>query len=156
MLRKVISGGQSGVDRAALDAALECNIPIGGYCPLGRLAEDGPIPDKYPLVELKTPSHPARTKRNIDEADATLILIADETDLTGGTLLSMRICLEASRVSGKAFGIIDMSHVEAVHNTTRFFRENPGTVNVAGPRESKHIGIYEQAKTLLLDVFKAN
>lgn len=157
MLTKVISGGQTGVDRAALDAALECGLAIGGYCPLGRLAEDGRIPGTYPLVELPTPNYPARTRRNVQVADATLVLIDAADDMAGGTLLTQRVCLEECQRSGKAFCIAAMSHEHgmgnAVGSLTRHF--DGTTLNVAGPRESKCPGIYARAKAFLLEVFKA-
>ena len=65
MLRKVISGGQTGVDRAGLDAALQAGITIGGYCAKGRTAEDGTIPDHYPMIELESPESFYRTEKNV-------------------------------------------------------------------------------------------
>src|SRR5262245_2006637 len=75
MLKKIISGGQTGVDRAALDVALELGIPGGGWCPKGRRAEDGPIPDRYPLTETPSEHYPQRTEWNVRDADGTLVLI---------------------------------------------------------------------------------
>ena len=74
MLDKLISGGQTGVDRAALDVGLALGLAVGGWCPKGRRAEDGPIPDRYPLVETPERNYQARTRRNIEDADGTLIL----------------------------------------------------------------------------------
>ena len=74
MIKKIISGGQTGVDRAALDAALELGIEVGGWCPKGRLAEDGTVPDKYPLKEMDTNAYPARTEQNVIDSDGTLII----------------------------------------------------------------------------------
>jgi len=74
MLRKVVSGGQTGVDRAGLDAAVNAGFPIGGYCPKGRLAEDGTIPEKYPMIELDSPESYYRTEKNVQDSDGTLIL----------------------------------------------------------------------------------
>lgn len=71
---RVISGGQTGVDRAALDVALELGLPCGGWCPAGRRAEDGPIPARYPLTETAGADYVERTRRNVVEADATLVL----------------------------------------------------------------------------------
>src|SRR5262245_54833883 len=86
---KIISGGQSGVDRAALDVALELGIPCGGWCPKGRRAEDGPLPDRYPLDETQTSFYPERTRRNVRDSDGTLIL-ADGA-AKGGTALTIEL-----------------------------------------------------------------
>ena len=89
MIEKIISGGQTGVDRAALDVALELGIPCGGWCPKGRLAEDGPIPLRYPLEETRSKKYPTRTKKNVLAADATLILTRGAADR--GTALTIRL-----------------------------------------------------------------
>jgi predicted Rossmann-fold nucleotide-binding protein len=87
-LDKFISGGQTGVDRAGLDAAMEAGIPVGGYCPKDRLAEDGTIPIRYPLTELTGGGYPARTEKNVMESDGTLSL--NDGTLSGGTSLTSR------------------------------------------------------------------
>src|SRR6202048_4111123 len=87
MLRKIISGGQTGADRAGLDFAIETGLEHGGYVPKGRKAEDGRIADRYILVELRTSSYPARTRKNIEESDGTVILSL-ERRLSGGTKLT--------------------------------------------------------------------
>src|SRR5437868_7117285 len=94
---KIISGGQTGVDRAALDVAIELGIPHGGWCPRGRRAEDGVIPPRYQLAEHESPSYDDRTRRNVAESDATLILCDQEATrpLQGGTKLT---CDEARRL----------------------------------------------------------
>lgn len=74
MLAQIISGGQTGVDRAGLDAALGLGIPCGGWCPRGRRALDGRIPDQYPLRETEARNYNRRTEWNIRDSDATLIL----------------------------------------------------------------------------------
>ena len=73
MISKIISGAQSGVDRAALEFALKFNIPHGGWIPKGRLAEDGPLPEKYQLQEMPTSSYPKRTEQNVIDSDGTVI-----------------------------------------------------------------------------------
>jgi hypothetical protein len=87
VLRKIISGGQTGADRAGLDFAIETGLEHGGYVPRGRKAEDGRIDDKYHLVELSTNSYPARTRRNIEESDGTVIFSLERL-LSGGTKLT--------------------------------------------------------------------
>ena len=75
-LRRIVSGGQTGVDRAALDVGLAWGLPIGGWCPRGRTAEDGPIPARYPLRETESAKYDVRTRRNVRDSDGTLILTA--------------------------------------------------------------------------------
>ncbi len=75
LVKKVISGGQTGVDRAALDAAVELGIAIGGWLPKGRRTEDGPLDAKYPLLEMATSDYPSRTRQNTIDSDTTLILV---------------------------------------------------------------------------------
>jgi len=97
MLRKVISGGQTGVDRAGLDAAMEAGIPIGGFCPKGRLAEDGTIPEIYPLEELESPESHCRTEKNVIDSDGTLIL--NKGELTHGTRLTLDFTIQYCKPS---------------------------------------------------------
>ncbi|MGC8917424.1 MAG: putative molybdenum carrier protein [Thermoanaerobaculum sp.] len=145
---KVISGGQTGVDRAALDAALELGLPCGGFCPRGRRAEDGRIPDRYPLVELASPSYAARTWANVRAADATLVLASQP--LSGGT----RLTVEACQRLGKPFLVVDPTDPQALERTTRWLRQIPVAVlNVAGPRESQRPGIYACALAFLRALF---
>src|SRR5688572_16678238 len=89
---KIISGGQTGVDRAALDVALELGLPCGGWCPKGRKAEDGVIDPKYPLQETSTDDYPQRTEKNVQDSDATLILTRGKPD--GGTALTRSLARE--------------------------------------------------------------
>ena len=92
MLKKIISGGQTGADRAALDFAIRWKIPHGGWLPRGRLAEDGPLPDKYRLDEMPSESHAARTQQNVIDSDGTLIIARGK--LTGGTDLTREMALK--------------------------------------------------------------
>src|SRR5207247_8623955 len=89
MLTKLISGGQTGVDRAALDVALELGLPCGGWCPRGRRAEDGPIDARYPLQETRSAAYPVRTRWNVRDADGTLILMRGRPDR--GTALTREL-----------------------------------------------------------------
>src|SRR5438309_6802555 len=86
---KIISGGQSGVDRAALDVALELGISCGGWCPKGRRAEDGVIPEQYPVRENASTSYPPRTEMNVRDSDGTLILTNGRPDR--GTALTVNL-----------------------------------------------------------------
>lgn len=131
------SGGQTGVDRAALDAALAAGVPVGGWCPLGRRAEDGPIPARYPLRETPTPNYAERTQWNVRDADATLILTRGTP--TGGTATT----LEATDALGKPRFVVDLKREMDVAPAATWLRASGATVlNVAGPRESTAPGIY--------------
>jgi hypothetical protein len=147
---KIISGGQTGVDRAALDAALECGVPIGGWCPRGRLAEDGIIPERYPLLEMRSRRYSARTRKNIESADFTLILIIDPADFVGGTRLTREICSRLRAHDGKPFTIA-LLNADGLAQARRDLSQLPdtGVLNVAGPRESQRPGIYLQAKSFI-------
>ena len=93
MIEKIISGGQTGADQAALDAAIKLGIPHGGWIPKGRLTENGPLPpDKYNLIEMPTDSYPERTKKNIRESDGTLIL--SHGMITGGSEYTQKMALK--------------------------------------------------------------
>ncbi|MBI1733293.1 MAG: putative molybdenum carrier protein [Gammaproteobacteria bacterium] len=142
-LLKIVSGGQTGVDRAALDAALALAFPAGGWCPEGRLAEDGPIPARYPLEELPGGGYPERTRRNVMDSDGTVIIYFDA--LHGGTLETQRICEERS----KPHLLLNARMVpeeKAAEQIIAFIREHDlAVLNVAGPRASKEPGAYGYA-----------
>lgn len=154
MLTKIISGGQTGVDRAALDVALELGIACGGFCPRGRLAEDGRISDRYPLTELSSRSYPVRTRRNVLEADATLILSVGEP--SGGTLLTLNICreLETPTLIEDPSHPLDAATIRGVRHWLHVMHKGQ-VFNVAGPRESKQPGIYALARAFLLEVLRS-
>jgi len=146
---KIISGGQTGVDRAALDAAIELGFEYGGSLPKGRLAEDGTVDvRKYPhLIELDTADYHARTKQNVADADATLAFTAGA--LTGGT----RMTLGLAKEYGKPHLLIDLttrSSEEGVKKIIEWLGEiTPRSLNVAGPRESGAPGVYAKAYAVL-------
>lgn len=138
MLSKLVSGGQTGVDRGALDAALAAGFPCGGWCPAGRKAEDGPIPERYPLASLASAEYGERTRQNVLDSDGTLILHFGGP--TGGTLKTLQLC-EHHR---KPYLAIDAAAVEAeaagAHAAAFVAERGIEVLNVAGPRESTHAG----------------
>ena len=143
-LQKIVSGGQTGVDRAALDAAMAYDVSVGGWCPDGRRAEDGPIPDRYPLQETPSEAYEQRTAWNVRDSDGTLI-ITDGT-LDGGTALTMT---EARR-QGRAVLHVRTTDPVPVEMIRAWGEEHDVRVlNVAGPRASEVQGIYEDARALL-------
>ena len=143
----IVSGGQTGVDRAALDAALAANAPCGGWCPDGRKAEDGVIPARYPLVELPGAGYLARTRRNVEDSDATLV-VAFGTP-AGGTARTVEFC----RRLGKACLLIDaaVATPEESARRAREFVKGRGIahLNVAGPRASGQAAGYAYAFELV-------
>jgi hypothetical protein len=134
---EIISGGQTGVDRAALDFAMQNGIKHGGFCPKGRKAEDGPIPPKYHLIEMESTSYPARTRRNIISSDGTLILYYHKLDT--GSLLTKKLCAELNKPVMQ-FSLIQESDILVLNHWIDTFRIK--SLNVAGPRESFSPGIY--------------
>ncbi len=148
---RVVSGGQTGVDRAALDAALAAGVPCAGWCPRGRRAEDGPIADRYPLRETKSRTYARRTMDNVLDSDATLIVLNDPVGgLSGGT----RLTVGEAEKAGRPLLIINLADSPALdHQVDRiadWINENRIFVlNVAGPRESGCPGIYQAAHELM-------
>lgn len=148
MTIRIISGGQSGVDRGALEAALAGGIPCGGWCPAGRIAEDGPIADRYPLEETPCSDYEERTIWNVADAEVTLVL--NEGELEGGTLYTVRAAEQLAR----PVIMVDLTRLdgeegwrrEASRIGRRIEREGWRMLNVAGPRESKRPGIGERAR----------
>lgn len=132
---KIISGGQTGVDRGALDAALATGIPCGGWCPAGRKAEDGPISEKYPLKETASEQYIVRTRQNVIDSDGTLLIYFGS--LEGGTARTLEFCRELN----KPIFCLDAdqySPAQAARLIKLFLEEhNITALNVAGPRASK-------------------
>jgi hypothetical protein len=132
---KIISGGQTGVDRAALDVALRHGIECGGWCPAGRLDEFGKIPDHYPIRELQGGGFTERTLQNVKDSDGTVVMHPGE--LRGGSEQTIRFCVELHR----PHQLIDASKIhaeDAANLITDFVRANkPEILNIAGPRHSE-------------------
>ena len=153
MLRKIISGGQTGADRAGLDFAIEAGLEHGGYVPKGRKAEDGRIDDRYQLVELLSSSYVARTKRNVEESDGTVIFSL-KSELTGGSELTRSYAIQAGKpVHHILDGGTEKNRTALLTEVwpLRNFVEKNGieVLNVAGPRESKEPGVYAFALRML-------
>ncbi len=150
-IQRIISGGQTGVDRAALDVALSRGIPCGGWCPKGRLAEDGPIPASYPLQETPNPIYEERTRWNVRDSDGTLVLTCGEP--AGGTAFT----IAAARILHKPCLVIDLStNTDARAQVQEWLRTNHiQTLNIAGPRASHLPQIYSEAQSFLNRVLEA-
>ncbi|WP_373506400.1 putative molybdenum carrier protein [Thiocapsa sp.] len=147
---RVVSGGQTGVDRAALDAASTLGLPIGGWCPLGRHAEDGPITDRYALHETPSADYAERTERNVRDSDATLIL--HRGPMTGGT----RLTAELARRLGKPLLARDLAEpIDAPAIADWLIANHVRVLNCAGPRESGAPGIGEESQRIFVEVFRA-
>jgi hypothetical protein len=167
VISKIVSGGQTGVDRAALDVALELDIPCGGWCPKGRRAVDGRIPDRYPLKETPSSGYPQRTEWNVRDSDGTLVLAQDlvakskvkgressgspmiippwDLALRGGTALT----IELARRQKKPLAVANVNG-DAIKAVQTWIRgSNIRVLNVAGPRESENRGIYSKTVKFL-------
>jgi hypothetical protein len=148
VIEKIVSGGQTGADRAAWDVALALGIEIGGWVPLGRLAEDGRIPDRYPgLRECDSEAYEIRTERNVRDSDATLVLAFGPP--LGGTALTERF----ARSHHKPRFRVDLSRSSPEECATRvrqwLAREGPRTLNVSGPRLSEEPRIVRAVSKVL-------
>jgi hypothetical protein len=147
---KIVSGGQTGVDRAALDAALRYGIESGGWCPTGRLDESGRIPDRYPVNDLENGGFAERTLQNVKDSDGTVIIYPGK--LSGGTEQTLHFCVEQRR----PHELIDASKVsteKAAQLIADFVRKNKiDALNLAGPRASEWPEGYDYASRAL-DIF---
>ena len=149
MIKKIISGGQTGVDRAALDVALELGIPCGGWCPMGRHAEDGPIAEHYPLQETSDIDHTVRTEFNTRDSDGCLII--NRGVLHGGTAYAV----EMAKHLHKPVQLIDVESPPPLSEIKNWLEANDvRTLHIGGPRESSRPGIYAQAQSLIRALLK--
>ena len=146
---RITSGGQTGVDRAALDVAQANGIAGVGWCPAGRRAEDGPLSDHYPLTETPKRDYSQRTRWNVRDTDGTLVLTIGTPE--GGTAYTVRVAEEL----GRPHLVLDLSQDPSPDTVMLWLKNNDiNRLNVAGPRESKQPGIYDRAvafMTLLVD-----
>ena len=160
---EVVSGGQTGVDRAALDAAMQLKVSVGGWCPRGRRSEDGRIPEVYPLKETYARSYAIRTDWNTRDSDGTLMVVLDE--ISSGT----RLTISAAQAYSKPVKIV---HLDPDPNPGLLTAENPTedqiatvvdwirlhkirTLNIAGPRGSSSKRIYPESRDFILSVLRA-
>ncbi len=154
LIRQIMSGGHTGVDRAALDGAIRHGVPHGGWCPRGRLAADGPLPFCYQLLETDSTGYRQRTKLNVRDSDATLVFNMGALD--GGTLQTIRF----AQSFGKPYLDIRIEEVatEALARRVRAWvlEGKFNTLNVAGPREEKRPGIYVRVTALLDSCFQVD
>ncbi len=146
--KKIVSGGQTGVDRAAMDVALSLGIPCGGWCPQGRRAEDGTINARYPLKETPQADYPQRTDWNVRDSDGTLLLCWKKP--TGGTAYTLK-CAE---IRDKPTLTLDLTLRWSQKRRAEFESwlkvNHIETLNVAGPRESHAPGkVYRKARRIL-------
>ena len=149
-LERIISGGQTGVDRGALDGAIARGVPHGGWCPEGRLAEDGRIPDRYAVTENGSRDYAVRTEQNVLVSDGTLVLCVGKP--RGGTALT---CYLAGQ-HRKPLLVVDLAANEDPRGVVDWLAAHSIRVlNVAGPRESTHPGIQTAAADFIVRMLDA-
>lgn len=153
MIEKVISGGQSGVDRAALDAAIALNFPYGGAIPEGRKAEDGPLDLKYNMQVLDDESYNTRTKANVNDSDATLILIFN--DLSGGSLMTQEFALSLHKPH-LVISLNKKDEENIAYILEWLEKYYVKVLNIAGPRASKEPLLYEAANAFVKELLLKN
>jgi hypothetical protein len=149
----IISGGQTGADRAALDFALESDISHGGWCPRGRLAEDGPIPHCYQLQETPSRKYAQRTEWNVRDSDATVVFTT-AAHASGGTALALEFARRLNRpslhLSSQAGVTLEKTTAGAAAALQRFLADhNVRRLNVAGPRGSQEPAIGKFVRDVL-------
>jgi Circularly permutated YpsA SLOG family len=150
----IVTGGQTGVDRATLDTALSLFLPVRGWCPKGRLAEDGTIPPVYPLQETTSTDYAVRTEWNVRDSDATLILAYDEP-LAGGTKLTQELA-QRYRRPALVLNALSFSTKDLDRFREWISKNHIRILNVAGPRESAKPGvIYTRARDVLRQLLGA-
>ena len=147
MVKRIISGGQTGADRGGLDAAIELGIEHGGHCPKGRVAEDRRIPDKYYLTETRSRGYTQRTRLNVQNSDATLIFALE--GMTPGSAFTQRCCEQFRK---PYLILIVYEDPGIVRDWLASWKVE--TLNVAGSRESKCPGIQARVKRVLCEALR--
>ena len=152
MIKKIISGGQTGANRAALDVAIKLGIPHGGWIPKGRKTESGGLPEKYLLQETGTPSYPERTEQNVFDSEGTLIF--SHGKLTGGSALTLKLAKKHERpwlhVDFDRLNTFDAAHLI----NSWIVRHGIRVLNVAGPPASRDPVIYQATAKVLETAFR--
>ncbi len=149
MIEKVVSGGQTGVDRAALDAAMALGIECGGWCPVGRHADDGVIPAHYPLQETADMDHTVRTENNVRDSDGTLVLYRGE--LQGGTAYAV---LMAQHL-GRPVRAVNLDEPFSAADIAAWIeRARIRVIHIGGQRESNSPGIYALARERIAEILQ--
>lgn len=148
LIKEIVSGGQTGVDRAALDVAIALSIPHSGWCPKNRKAEDGSIPSKYKLNETASESYEERTEQNVIDSDGTLIIVKDAP--IGGTLYT----IEKAENHKKPYLISQSGQDDTQKITDWIVKNNILKLNIAGPRASQTENIYNIAYEIVMSFLK--
>jgi hypothetical protein len=154
MIRKIISGGQTGADQGALDYAMEKGMEAGGWCPRGRVCENGIIPAKYPVEEVAEDDYNLRTKRNVQDSDGTLVIIRDGY-MEDGTHRTVEYCMGLSKPQFLVDLHVMSGQLESVCHALINWIDHHGieVLNVAGNRESNSPGIQKETAAFLGQVF---
>lgn len=151
LVNRIVSGGQTGVDRGGLQAAIALGIEHGGWCPQGRLAEDGEIPPEFHLTETRASEYWVRTEQNVIDSDGTLLLY--RKSLTGGTKYTHKMAKKHSR----PFFEVDLTQDLNVHDVRAWLIElDIRVLNIAGPRESSQPGISAEARDAVVAILASD
>jgi Circularly permutated YpsA SLOG family len=145
----IISGGQTGADRAALDWAIRTGVPHGGWCPKGRLAEDGQIPKRYQLRETKTSHYSERTEKNVQDSDGTVIITVSAA-LTAGCALTAKL---AEKHSKPLLRLNQLSPEPGILLAEFVHQQKIARLNVAGSRSSKEASVARLVRSALNQAF---
>lgn len=149
MIEKVVSGGQTGADRAALDVAMELGIACGGWCPAGRQADDGIIPARYPLQETADMDHTVRTESNVRDSDGTLVF--HRGPLQGGTAYAVLM----ARHLGRPVLAIDLDEPCSAADVAAWIeRSRMRVIHIGGQREASSPGIYAAARQCIAEILQ--